>query len=87
MMDYQGDPSHISPIFLDLLPRYLASADLQVVAHQTFPARNSLSRRWIGHVARVLSLVLPGRANLGDNHVFVLTRRAAGGVDQTHSDG
>jgi SAM-dependent methyltransferase len=74
MMDRQGDPTHISPIFVDLLPRYLAAADLRMVAHHTFPAGHALSRHWIGALARLLAAVLPGSANVGDNHVLVLAR-------------
>ena len=76
MMDRNGDPTHISPIFIDLLPRYLELADLQLSAHLTFPDGFSASRRWVQGPAKLLSRILPGCANLGDNHVFVLVGSA-----------
>lgn len=74
MMDRDGDPTHISPIFIDMLPRYLERAGLQLAAHLTFPDGFRASRRWIERPGKLLSRILPGSANLGDNHVFVLAR-------------
>jgi hypothetical protein len=76
MMDAFGDPTHISPIFLDLLLRqYLPRSNLRLTALHSFPENGSLlTRRWVDSVGRLLSGVLPGLSNLGDNHIFVLER-------------
>lgn len=74
MMDRDGDPTHISPIFVDLLPRYLARAELHLAAHLTFPEGFIASRGWVSGAGKLLSRILPGAANVGDNHVFVLVK-------------
>lgn len=76
MMDEAGDPTHISPIFLDLLVRqYLPRSGLRLLERRSLPPDGFLvSRRWALTVGKVLARLLPGVANLGDNHVFVLGR-------------
>ena len=74
MMDGAGDPTHISPIFFDLLVRqYLPRAGLRLARHTLHPVNGYKVTRaryaWLFHVAGAL---LPGEALVGDNHVFVL---------------
>jgi glycosyltransferase involved in cell wall biosynthesis/2-polyprenyl-3-methyl-5-hydroxy-6-metoxy-1,4-benzoquinol methylase len=77
LLDEHGDPTHISPIFWDLLIRqYLPRSGLDLVDHTTYP-------RW-GHVSgrpsyqRVINALGPVIARdpllVGDNHVLVVTR-------------
>ena len=75
MMDESGDPTHISPIFWDLLNRqYLPRAGLVMADHRTFPPMGYVSGR-PGY--RVLlngaHRLLGGRMRSGDNLVLVLT--------------
>jgi hypothetical protein len=74
MMDEAGDPTHISPILLDLLVRqYLPRTHLQLVERLSYPPGGFLvSRRWIGTAGRLAARLVPGGANTGDNHVLVL---------------
>lgn len=74
MMDEAGDPTHISPIFLDLLTRqYLPRVGLRLVERRCFPPGGfAVSRRWVAMLGRTLAWLLPGLANIGDNHVLVL---------------
>jgi SAM-dependent methyltransferase len=78
MMDAAGDPTHISPIFLDLfLRQYLPRSGLRLVDRSTYPDHGFLvSRWWIAALGRLLALVSRGGADLGDNHVFVVGRAA-----------
>ena len=75
MMDDKGDPSHISPIFIDLLRRhYLPRAGLRLDQHHQFP-----SHTWM-YLPRLLVLayhgiaaVLPGGPERwGDINIYVL---------------
>jgi SAM-dependent methyltransferase len=76
MMDASSDPTHISPIFLDLfLRQFLPRSALRLVARHTYPEQGFLlTRDWVEPLGRLLSRVLPGTSNVGDNHVFVLAR-------------
>jgi hypothetical protein len=76
MFDTHGDPTHISPIFWDLLVRqYLPAARLHLIEHRLYPqggfkAGRPLYKSGLRLVAPVL-----GRGNLlGDNHILVLQR-------------
>ena len=73
-MDEHGEPTHISPIFVDLLRRqYLTRTGLQLREHLVFPPNGfQLTRKPIASVLRIASRFLPGEALLGDNHVLVL---------------
>jgi 2-polyprenyl-3-methyl-5-hydroxy-6-metoxy-1,4-benzoquinol methylase len=75
-MDEHGEPTHISPIFLDLFRRqYVKRAGLRLREHRVFPPRGyQLSRKSVAVALGLLARVLPGEALLGDNHVFVLER-------------
>ncbi len=74
MMDRASDATHISPIFWDLFTRqYLPRARLQLVEHCLYPPRGfQVTRARYAWALRLLGLVLPGAAVVGDNHVFVL---------------
>ncbi len=73
-MDEYGEPTHICPIFCDLLQRqFLPRAGLRLKEHLFFPPDGfQLSRRPLALLFRAVATVLPGYALLGDNHVFVL---------------
>ena len=80
MMDAQSEPTHISPIFWDLLQRqYLPRARVRLVEHHLFPARGfQLTRARYTWAMRGLSIFLGGECLTGDNHVLVLGRRENG---------
>lgn len=73
-MDERSEPTHISPIFFDLLQRqFLPRVGLRLREHLVFPANGYLlTRQPIAQVFRLASLVFSGNALLGDNHIFVL---------------
>jgi len=73
-MDDRGEPTHISPIFLDLLRRqFLSRAGITLREHLLFPPDGyQLSRRPIAEILRLAASFLSGPAILGDNHVFVI---------------
>lgn len=77
MLDEHGDPTHISPIFWDLLTRkYLPLSGLRLVAHHVYPPRGVIAGR--PSYRRLLRLVTPvvprDSVLMGDNHVLVLAR-------------
>jgi 2-polyprenyl-3-methyl-5-hydroxy-6-metoxy-1,4-benzoquinol methylase len=73
-MDERGEPTHISPIFLDLLSRqFLSRAGITLREHLLFPADGyQLTRRPIAEILRIAARFFSGAAILGDNHVFVI---------------
>jgi 2-polyprenyl-3-methyl-5-hydroxy-6-metoxy-1,4-benzoquinol methylase len=73
-MDEYSDPTHISPIFSDLLRRqFLPQARLKIAAHKVFPPRGyQLTRKPFALPLALLASVLPGDSVLGDNHIFIL---------------
>jgi len=73
-MDERSEPTHISPIFFDLLQRqFLPRAGLRLREHLLFPPNGfQLTRKPIAYAFRLASLLFSGEAILGDNHVFVL---------------
>jgi 2-polyprenyl-3-methyl-5-hydroxy-6-metoxy-1,4-benzoquinol methylase len=73
-MDERGEPTHISPIFMDLLLRqYLPRAGLRLREHLVFPPHGyQLTRRPIAWAIRLAVPFFRGDALLGDNHIFVL---------------
>jgi len=75
-MDEHGEPTHISPIFWDLLRRqYLPLAGLQLREHFVFPPHGfQLTRQPLAWLLRVAAAPFPGDCLLGDNHVLVLGR-------------
>jgi 2-polyprenyl-3-methyl-5-hydroxy-6-metoxy-1,4-benzoquinol methylase len=73
-MDERGEPTHITPIFLDLFRRqYLYRSGLRLREHLLFPPNGyQLSRRPVAIVMRAMAAAFPGEALVGDNHVFVV---------------
>ena len=73
-MDEASEPTHISPVFFDLLCRqYLPLAGLRLRQHLLFPPGGfQLSRKSVAWVMRLAAHVVPGESIFGDNHVFVL---------------
>jgi SAM-dependent methyltransferase len=74
MMDAGGDPTHISPIFWDLLTRQLLPlAGLRLERHYTYPERGYVVTRPLYERAfKLLAPLLRGPAPYGDCHVLVL---------------
>jgi 2-polyprenyl-3-methyl-5-hydroxy-6-metoxy-1,4-benzoquinol methylase len=77
-MDEHGEPTHISPIFFDLLQRqFLPLAALRLRQHLVFPPGGyQLSRKSVAWIMRLLAGVFPGESILGDNHILVLEAAA-----------
>lgn len=73
-MDEQSEPTHISPIFFDLLRRqFLPRVGLRLREHLVFPPNDyQLTRKPIALAFRFASFLFSGDALLGDNHIFVL---------------
>lgn len=73
-MDLHGDPTHISPIFFDLLQRQLLpNAGARLREHLVFPPNGyQLTRRPLAWGLRLASIAFPGKSILGDNHVLVI---------------
>lgn len=73
-MDENSEPTHISPVFFDLLQRqFLPRAGLRLREHFVFPPNGyQLTRKPIAWTFRLMSLAFSGDALLGDNHIFVL---------------
>ena len=72
-MDEYGEPTHITPIFVDLLKRqFLKRTRLELAEHLVFPPKNyQLSQQPVATVLALAARILPGKLLLGDNHVFV----------------
>ena len=72
-MDEVSDPTHISPIFSDLLRRqFLPRAGLKLSEHLLFPPNGyQLTRKPFALPLAWAAAVFPGDSVLGDNHVFV----------------
>lgn len=73
-----GDPTHISPVFFDLLQRqYLAQAGVRLREHLVFPPNGyQLTRKSLAWMLRLASLAFSDRSIVGDNHVLVIEARA-----------
>lgn len=73
-MDEFSEPTHISPIFWDLLSRqFLPRVGLNVREHLLFPPRGfQLSRKSIAWTFRIAGTFLSNECAFGDNHVLVL---------------
>ncbi len=74
MMDEYSDPTHISPIFSDLLRRqFLPQARIKIAAHKVFPPKGyQLTRKPFAIPLALIASLFPGDSVLGDNHIFVL---------------
>jgi len=77
-MDEIGEPTHISPIFMDLLKRqFLKRTCLDLEEHYLFPPNGfQLTRQPMASVLNVAGRLLPGKFLRGDNHVWVFRARA-----------
>jgi 2-polyprenyl-3-methyl-5-hydroxy-6-metoxy-1,4-benzoquinol methylase len=73
-MDEHSEPTHISPVFFDLLQRqFLPRAGLRLREHLVLPPNGyQLTRKPIAWAMRFASFAFSGNALLGDNHVFVV---------------
>jgi 2-polyprenyl-3-methyl-5-hydroxy-6-metoxy-1,4-benzoquinol methylase len=73
-MDTNSDPTHISPIFSDLLLRqFLPRTRLKVREHRVFPPNGfQLTRKPLAGILRVAAAVFPGDLLVGDHHILVL---------------
>jgi len=73
-MDEHGEPTHISPIFFDLLQRqFLPLAGLRLRQHLVFPVHGyQLSRKSVAWTMRLLAGAFNGESIRGDNHILVL---------------
>jgi len=78
MMDEHSEPSHITPIFFDLLERqYLPQAGVRLREHLVFPPNGfQLTRKPLVWRLRLASLAFSGQSLLGDNHILVLEARS-----------
>ena len=76
MMDEHSEPTHISPIFWDLLQRqYLPRAGLKLKHHLVFPEHGyQLTRGSYSLALRSLKWMFRGECLEGDNHVLILQR-------------
>ena len=72
-MDERSEPTHISPIFFDLLQRqFLPRAGLRLREHLLFPPNGyQLTRGPLAQAFRLASCLFAGDSLVGDNHVFV----------------
>src|SRR6266704_1558798 len=75
-MDEYSEPTHISPVFFDLLQRqFLPRAGLQLREHLVYPTNGyQLTRKAIAWAFRLASLAFSGEALLGDNLILILER-------------
>jgi 2-polyprenyl-3-methyl-5-hydroxy-6-metoxy-1,4-benzoquinol methylase len=73
-MDEHSEPTHISPIFWDLLGRqFLPRAGLTLREHLVFPERSyQLTRKPIAWALGIAARFFPGEVAMGDNHVVVV---------------
>lgn len=73
-MDEHSEPTHISPVFLDLFQRqFLPRAGLRLREHLVFPPNGyQLTRKSIAWAMQLATLAFSGDALLGDNHIFVV---------------
>jgi SAM-dependent methyltransferase len=73
-MDEQSEPTHISPIFFDLLQRqFLPLARLRLCEYLVFPPDSfQLNCKSVAWSMRLAAWMFAGKSVLGDNHVFVL---------------
>ena len=77
MMDEHSEPTHISPIFFDLLERqYVPLAGVRLREHLIFPPNGfQMTRKPLAWGLRLASKAFFGQSLLGDNHVLVIEGR------------
>ena len=73
-MDEHSEPTHVSPVFLDLLQRqFLPRAGLRLREHLLFPMDGfQLTRKPLAWLFSLAALPFSGHAIVGDNHILVL---------------
>jgi 2-polyprenyl-3-methyl-5-hydroxy-6-metoxy-1,4-benzoquinol methylase len=73
-MDEHSEPTHISPVFFDLLQRqFLPRAGLRLREHLVFPPNGyQLTRKPIAWAMWLASFAFSGAALRGDNHILVV---------------
>jgi 2-polyprenyl-3-methyl-5-hydroxy-6-metoxy-1,4-benzoquinol methylase len=77
-MDEHGEPTHISPVFVDLLRRqFFSRARIKMREHFVFPPDGyQLTRQPLATALRLAAIFFSGDSLLGDNHVLVLEANA-----------
>lgn len=87
-MDEHGDPTHISPIFYELLLRqFLPRSGLKLQQHLLFPPGGfQLSRRSVAWLMALATRWLPGETMAGDIHVLVLKSRSESAAGQSSAE-
>ena len=77
-MDEHGEPTHVSPVFMDLLKRqFLKRTKLEFQEHLVFPPKGyQLTRKPAAFFLSLAGRVLPGDFLLGDNHVWVFRAKS-----------
>jgi SAM-dependent methyltransferase len=82
MMDRLGDPTHISPIFWDLLTRqFLPLAGLALMGHWLYPPNGfAVSKPMYGRLLNFVGRRLRAPILVGDNHVLCLGRAQRDGI-------
>jgi SAM-dependent methyltransferase len=73
-MDEHGEPTHISPIFFDLLQRqFLPLAGVKLREHLVFPPNGyQLTRKPLAWMLRIVSMAFTSKSILGDNHLLII---------------
>jgi 2-polyprenyl-3-methyl-5-hydroxy-6-metoxy-1,4-benzoquinol methylase len=73
-MDEHGEPTHISPIFFDLLQRqFLPIAGVKLREHLVFPPNGyQLTRKPLAWMLRIASMAFSSESISGDNHLLVI---------------
>ena len=73
-MDEHGEPTHISPIFFDLLERqFLPRAGVKLREHLVFPPNGyQLTRKPLAWMLRIASMAFSSESISGDNHLLVI---------------
>jgi hypothetical protein len=73
-MDKDGEPTHISPIFFDLLERqFLPRAGLKLRDHLVFPPNGyQLTRKSLAWMLRIASMAFSSESISCDNHLLVI---------------
>ena len=74
MMDDRGEPTHISPIFLDLLQqKFLPLAGLRLREHLIFPPGGfHASRKSVAWLMRLGARAFAAKSIVGDHNVFLV---------------
>jgi 2-polyprenyl-3-methyl-5-hydroxy-6-metoxy-1,4-benzoquinol methylase len=79
MMDDRGEPTHISPLFFDLVQRkYLPIAGLRLREHLVFPSDGfHASRKSVAWVMVMCARAFQAKSIIGDHQILVLEKSVA----------